>query len=78
MDSTEYEKKVTSLLESPIYKRVERDPTAATEWKVLKEVRDLEKKELIPKNLGIRLKPSASTSPKLYGLPKIRKTDVPM
>ena len=45
--------KVASLLESPIYKRVERDPTAATERKVLKEVKDLEKKELILRNLGL-------------------------
>ena len=78
MDSTEYEEKVMSLLENPIYKRVERDSTLATERKVLKVVRDLEKKELIPTNLGIRLKPSASTSPTLYGLPKITQADVPM
>ena len=44
----------------------------------MKAMRDLECKELIPKNLGIRLKPSASTSLKLYGLPKIHKADVPM
>ena len=78
MDSARYEEKVTSLLEDPIYKRVKRDPTAATERKVLKEVRELEKKELIPRNLGTRIKPSASKSPKLYGLPKIHKTNMPM
>ena len=78
MDAVEYERKMTNLLEDPIYKRVKRDPTVATERKVLKEVRELEKKELIPRNLGTRLKPSASTSPKLYGLPKIHKTQVPM
>ena len=63
MDSARYEEKVTSLLEDPIYKRFKRDPTAATERKVLKEVRELEKKELIPRNLGSRIKPSASKSP---------------
>ena len=78
MDSTEYEEKVTSVLGDPIYKRVKRDPTAATERKVLKEVRELERKELITKNLGMRLQPSASIPPKLYGLPKIHKADVPM
>lgn len=78
MDAAQYEEKVASLLEDTVYEKVKRDPTAATEKKVLKEVRELEKKELIPKNLGTRLKPSASVPPKLYGQPKIHKAEVPL
>ena len=50
----------------------------ATERKVLNEVRDLEKKELIPRDFGAKLKPTASKPPKLYGLPKIHKPHVPL
>ena len=51
MDAAQYKEKVASLLEDPVYEKVKRDPTSATERKMLKEVRELEKKELIPKNL---------------------------
>ena len=78
MDAAAYEEKITILLKDPVYKKVKRDPTAAIEWKVLKEVRELEKKHLLSKALGTRLKPSSSRSPKLYGLLKIHKPEVPL
>ena len=76
MNAGEYEEKVKNLLEDPVNKKVKRDPTATTERRVLKEVRELEKEELIPKKLGTQLKPSASVPPKLYGLPKIHKPEI--
>ena len=76
MDTAKYEKKIEDLLDDPIYKKVKKDPTPATERKVLGVIRELEKKDLIPRNLAARLKPSASKPPKLYGLPKTRKKDV--
>ena len=54
------------------------DPTLATERKVLQVIRELEKKDLIPRSLTTRLKPLVSKTPKLYGLPKIHKNEVPL
>ena len=78
MDCSEYEGKVRTLLGDPVYKKVKSDPTPATERRVLKEVRQLERESLIPSDLGRRLKPNASRPPKLYGFPKIHKPDVPL
>ena len=77
MDSSDYEK-MKSLLNDNVYRKMKKDPTPATERKVLKEVRQLEQEGLVPNELGRRLKPSASLPPKLYGLPKIHKPDVPL
>ena len=76
MDSAQYEEKVKDLLADPVYKKLKRNPTLATERRVLKEVREFEKKEVIPKTLSTGLKPTASRPPKLYGLPKIHKLHV--
>ena len=78
MDATQYEEKIRDLLTDPIYRKVKRDPTAATERKVLEEVRRLEKKKLIPQALAMKLKPTASRPPKLYGLPKVHKPTIPL
>ena len=45
---------------------------------MLKEIREMERRELISKDIGKRLKPVASKPPKLYGLPKIHKPQVPL
>ena len=69
---------IQDLLDEPIYKKLKKDPTSAIERRVLQEIRDLEKKELIPRNMAMRLKPSTSKPPKLHGLPKIHKVQVPL
>ena len=74
---TQYEKQIQDLLADPVYQKVKKDPTPATERKMLQVIRELEKKDLIPINLALRLKPSASKPPKLYGLPKIHKRRYP-
>ena len=61
----------------PVYQKVKKDSTPATERKVLQLIRELEKKDFIPRNLAGRLKPSACKPPKLYGLPKKHRNDVP-
>ena len=62
----------------PMYQKVENDPTPAIQRKVVQVIMELEKKDLISRNLAVRLKPSASKPPKLYGLPKIHKNEVPL
>ena len=61
-----------------MYRKILKDPTSATERKITKELKDLEQKKLILKNQMNRSKPTASRPPKLYGLPKIHKPEVPL
>ena len=61
-----------------VYQKVKKDPTPATERKVLQVIRELEKKDLIPRNLAAILKPSVSKTPKLCGLLKVHKKEVPL
>ena len=61
MDAALYKKKIQDLLDDPIYKTVKKDPTPAIEKRVLQKIQELEKKDLIPRNLAMRLKPSATS-----------------
>ena len=78
MDTLQYVEKVKNLLTEPVYEKVKKDPTQTTEKRVLKEIQEMERRKLIPKDLRKRLKPVASKSPKLYVLPKIHKPQVPL
>ena len=78
MDCKDYERKIRTLLGDPVYRMVKSDPKPATERRILKEVRQLESQKLLRSDLGRRLKPNASRPPKLYGLPKNHKLDVPL
>ena len=46
--------------------KLKKDLTAATERMVQKEIRDLEKKDLISRPIGMKLKLTSSRPPKLY------------
>ena len=56
MDMTQHEKRIGDLWADPVYQKVKKEPTPATEKKVLKVIRELEKQDLIPRNLAARLK----------------------
>ena len=44
MDTSQYVEKVNNLLMEPVYEKVKKDPTQATEKRVLKEIREMERK----------------------------------
>lgn len=76
MDVTDYNSKMETLLEYPAYKRITADPTTylekTTKAKITSSPLDAEtQRQLIPRE-------KSSKSPKLYGLPKIHKTDTPL
>ena len=77
MDAAQYFMNIEELLEDLFYKKLKWDPTPATERKVLQEARELEKKGLIPWNIAMKLKPSASKPPKMLGLRKVHKAAGP-
>ena len=78
MNRSEYTEKIEDLLKDPVYRKITKDPTSATERKITRELKKLEQEKHITKTLMNRLKPTASRPPKLYGLPKIHKSDVPL
>ena len=78
MDQSEYEKKIEDLLGDRVYQKFSKDPTSSTERKITKELKNPEQGRHISKALVNKLKPTASRPPKLYGLPKIHKPDVPL
>ena len=75
MDTTDYEDKVSSLLQTTTYKELKRDPTVQTG----KRLKVLLKKQTGLDNIQRQvLAPTHTRAPYLYGLPKIHKPDVPL
>ena len=78
MKKSEYTEKMSNMLQEPVYKKLRRDPTKGTEEKVTVALRSLLKEHRIGKRRFDQLKPSWSYPPRLYGLPKIHKPDIPL
>ena len=54
------------------------DNTANIESKLQKRLLELFKEDLIPKSLYQNIRPTGSLRPRMYGLPKMHKTNVPL
>jgi len=74
LNSTDYKRKIASLLEQLTYRRLAKDPTELLERKTTQ----LLKKSTLTDNTCQRLRPSGSRPPRLYGLPKIHKEGIPL
>jgi hypothetical protein len=72
--SEDYHSKIRIVLSDPVYKKLTADPTNRIE----RRTTALVKKSEIPEDDAKRLTPHASVPPRLYGLPKIHKKDVPL
>ncbi|XP_072023154.1 uncharacterized protein [Amphiura filiformis] len=78
LDKTEYHSKVCALLnDTKTYEPLKRDPTSGYRKKVIDCLQNLEKSEVIDRNLYHKLYPGESI-PKFYGLPKIHKPHAPL
>ena len=78
MSKEEYDRKIMALLDTPTYRRLPRDPTASQESKISRTQLKLKKEKKIPLRVYDKLRPSGSQPPRIYGLPKIHKLDVPL
>ena len=78
MSTEEYNAKVNALLEDPAYKKVQNDPTPRKEKALRMEIDSLKKNGDISNELAKKLRPSHTTAPRLYCLPKTHKPDVPV
>ncbi|XP_063622430.1 uncharacterized protein LOC134794549 [Cydia splendana] len=78
MDSTDYDSKIRHLLDdSLVYKPVSYNPTARVSRRIRAVIKD--NRELFEEDVFDRLyKPKIVLPPKLYGLPKVHKRNVPL
>ena len=60
------------------YGKLRGDPTATQENRLSRKLKGLEKNGEITSGLYNRLRPTGSQPPRIYGLPKIHKPDVPL
>ena len=54
------------------------DNTAKIEAHIQRRLLQLKKEGLLPSNIYSRIRPTGSQRPRMYGLPKIHKQDVPL
>ena len=78
MSKEDYDRKVMALLNTPTYRRLPRDPTASQESKISRTLHKLKTEKKLPLRVYDKLRPSGSQPPRIYGLPKIHKPDVPL
>ena len=78
MTREDYDTKLGGMLETAIYWQLKKDLTAAQERGLTSRLGELKKEGEIPESLYQRLRPSGSQPPRIYGLPKIHKPDVPL
>ena len=74
MNTMDYQRKIEELLELGTYKKLWKDPTAV----VLKKTDFLVKWSSLAPEVKGAIRCSKALSPRLYGLPKMHKPDVPL
>ena len=78
LNKEDYEKKVENILDGRDYEVVKTNPTPKLEKKLNDTLRELWVAGEINKTGYDRLRATYSTTPQLYGLPKIHKPEVPL
>jgi hypothetical protein len=74
LPSEDYRSKIRKMFSDPIHRKLTADPTN----KIERRTTALIKKSEISEDDVKRLTPHASAPPRMYGLPKIHKKDVPL
>ena len=79
MDRRDCESKLSTMLnDTSTYKKLNCDPSAALERKMNSLLLQINRSEQIPDRLHQRLRSSSGVTPRIYGLPKVHKPDVPL
>ncbi|XP_071441632.1 uncharacterized protein [Hetaerina americana] len=74
LKTEDYRRKILDLLDDAAYRKLSRDPTES----ITKRTVELIKKSNIPTEISRNLRPQAPAPPRMYGLPKIHKTGIPL
>jgi hypothetical protein len=72
--TSDYNQKIATVLRDKAYVKLKKDPIESIEHKTVL----LLKKSSFPEDVYQLLRPQGSRAPRLYGLPKIHKTGVPL
>ena len=79
MDKTDYYDKMDTLVnDKQTYEELKRDPTPSLQRKLNSKLLDLKKTDVIDIQRYNRLRCRVPQPPKLYGLPKLHKPNIPM
>ena len=79
MDKTDYYDKMDTLVnDKQTYEKLKRDPTPSLQRKLNSKLLDLKKTDVIDIQRYNRLRCRVPQPPKLYGLPKLHKPNIPM
>ena len=78
MKTADYRNKIENLLkDKETYEKLNKDPTSNFKNKLINILRPWKSDNSIPDKLYHKIYPTSEIPPKLYGLPKIHKKDVP-
>ena len=78
MKTEEYEKKMLDLLSQSEYHVLKNDPTASTNRAISKNLNELQKAGHITGKIRIQIVAGGDQMPKIYGLPKVHKPEIPL
>ena len=78
MRRCDYDGKMEEMLGTGTYGKLRGDPTATQENRLSRKLKGLEKNGEIRNALYNKLRPTGSQPPRIYGLPKIHKPDIPL
>ena len=79
MKATEYDTKIAGLFgDDTNYKKLERDPTKVYKSKLVNIMKEWKRTKTISDALYYSIYPSSEAVPKLYGVPKVHKNNVPL
>ena len=78
MTKEDYDAKLRGMLDTSTYKQLKGDATATQASKLTDKLKSLERSGDIPTRLYHELRPSGSQPPRIYGLPKVHKPEVPL
>ena len=79
MDKSDYIRKMKELLEDTnTYRPLNTDPTIRLKGKLFNILRRIKNESRIEDTIYRRMYPTGASSPKLYGLPKINKKNIPL
>ena len=74
----DYDGKMEEMLGTGTYGKLRGDPTATQENRLSRKLKGLERNGEIRNALYNKLRPTGSQPPRIYGLPKIHKPDIPL
>ena len=78
MDTATYRAKISTLIENGPYQLLNKDPTDRLTRKLSEKLLTLKRNEHLSEAVYNKIRPRHKQPPRIYGLPKIHKADVPL